>query len=227
MNPILQFENLYGGYGDTTVLRGISGSIHSGQVLGVFGRNGVGKTTLARMLVGAILSQSGQILIDGENVEKTPTFERRRRGIGHLPQTEGVFRDLTVRENFDLIDNSFDPEPFFVQFPRLKERLLQKAGTMSGGEQKIAGFTRALLEDTKLVILDEPSEGVQQENIIKMAKIITSAKACGRSFLVIEQNLEFLLKISDNLLGLDGGEQVLSGAADDFSKSELIHILSV
>lgn len=227
MTDMFSFADICGGYHDTVVIKGISASVAAGQVLGVFGRNGVGKTTLARLLQGGLAAKSGTVTLNGENIERESAFNRRKRGLGYLSQTDGVFRELTVGENLNLIENPTVPEPYFAQFPRLKERLGQTAGLMSGGERKILGFVRAMLEDTAVVILDEPSEGVQQENIQKMADFIQSAKAQGRAFILIEQNLELLSRVADRLLGMDAGKVVLSGSAGEIEKPDMMAILTV
>jgi urea transport system ATP-binding protein len=222
---LMSFQNIQGGYQDTRIIENISGSLGQGQVLGVFGRNGVGKTTLARLLNGTLPLENGQISVSGKRIDHLPSHNRRAAGIGYFSQSEGVFHDLSVRENLHLISNSISPEIYFEHFPRLQERLDQRAGLMSGGERKILGFVRAMLEDTRVVILDEPSEGVQPENIHRMATLINEEKSKGRSFILIEQNLEMLLQVADHYLGMDGGAVVLSKDAAKTSKDDMLKIL--
>ena len=211
MTALLEVQNLTGGYGDTNVLFNVSTSVDNGEVLGVFGRNGVGKSTFAKLIQGGITPSKGTIKIQGCEVEDKPAFERRNVGIGYMSQTGMVFDDLTVIENLSLGKNRCSPEKYFELFPRLAERLNQPAGTMSGGERKILAFVRAMIEDTNLIVLDEPSEGVQPENIDLMADCILERAEEGAGIMLIEQNLNFLMKVSGKYLGLDAGKTVLSG----------------
>jgi ABC-type branched-subunit amino acid transport system ATPase component len=227
MTEFLSFENLTGGYGDTLVVFDISATVYAGQALGVFGRNGVGKTTLARLLQGSLQAKSGTISIDTRSVEQSPSFARRQRGLGYMPQTGMVFDDLTVRENLSLGTNNGEVEDYFDLFPTLAERLDQKAGSMSGGERKILAFVRAMLEDTRIVILDEPSEGVQPENISRMEWCLKDRKKHGGSIILIEQNLSLLTSVTDDLLGLDSGRTVLQKPLSATTREQMLEVLSI
>lgn len=227
MTSLLEIDNLTGGYRDTHVLFNVSARIEAGSVLGVFGRNGVGKTTLARLVQGSLIAGAGDIRLEGHSVASRPSHARRKRGIGYMPQTSMVFDDLTVRENLTLGSNREGPERYFDRFPRLAERLDQPAGTMSGGERKILAFVRAMIEDTKVIVLDEPSEGVQPENIAHMAECLMDRAKAGAGILLCEQNLSFLTGISDWYLGLDAGTVVLDKPANEVSIERLRSILSL
>lgn len=227
MTALLEIENLTGGYRDTNVLFDVSARIEAGSVLGVFGRNGVGKTTLARLVQGSLIAGAGDIRVEGQSVGTLPAHTRRALGIGYMPQTSMVFDDLTVRENLTLGVNREAPDRYFERFPRLAERLDQPAGTMSGGERKILAFVRAMTEDTTLIVLDEPSEGVQPENIDHMAVCLKERVAAGAGVLLCEQNLTFLTSISSWYLGLDAGAVVLDKPASDVSAAKLRSILSL
>ncbi|MEZ5872801.1 MAG: ATP-binding cassette domain-containing protein [Nitratireductor sp.] len=227
MTALLEIDMLTGGYRDTNVLFNVSARVDAGSVLGVFGRNGVGKTTLARLVQGSLIANKGDIRLEGRPVGALPAHVRRERGIGYMPQTSMVFDDLTVRENLNLGRNREAPDRYFERFPRLAERLDQPAGTMSGGERKILAFARAMIEDTRLIVLDEPSEGVQPENIEHMAECLKDRAEAGAAIVLCEQNLTFLTRISSWYLGLDAGSVVLDKPAAEVSVVELRSILSL
>ena len=227
MTALLEIDNLTGGYQDTNVLFDVSARIEAGSILGVFGRNGVGKTTLARMVQGSLITGVGGILLEGRSIGTLPAHARRRLGIGYMPQTSMVFDDLTVRENLTLGTIHEKPDRYFEQFPRLAERLDQPAGTMSGGERKILAFVRAMIENTKMIVLDEPSEGVQPENIDHMADCLKERTKAGAGILLCEQNLSFLTNISDWYLGLDAGTTVLNKPCVQTSQDEIKSVLSL
>ena len=227
MTLLLEIDTLSGGYRDTKVLQGVSARIEPGGALGVFGRNGVGKTTLARLVQGSLMASGGDIRLDGRSVVGLPAHARRALGLGYMPQTSMVFDDLTVRENLTLGNNRETTERYFERFPRLAERLDQPAGTMSGGERKILAFVRAMIEDTRVIVLDEPSEGVQPENIEHMTECLKERAAAGDGILLCEQNLTFLTGISSWYLGLDTGQVVLDKPSSEVSQHMLRSILSL
>ena len=214
----LDVAGLSGGYGDIIVVDDLSLGIAAGETLCVTGRNGVGKSTLVRLITGSLTPASGSARFNGRDVTAAPAHARARLGMGYAPQEGVVFDTLTVAENLTLHlpDRSLERYgALFKSFPRLSERLMQRAGTLSGGEKKILSFCRALAEDTQLVILDEPTEGVQPENIALMAEAITGAKAAGRSFLIVEQNLSLVEAVADNALLMDHGECVYRHAGTE------------
>lgn len=227
MTALLDLDTVTGGYRDTNVLFNVSARIDAGGVLGVFGRNGVGKTTLARLAQGGLFASAGDIRLRGRPVGTLPAHARRLLGLGYMPQTAMVFDDLTVRENLTLGSNREPPDRYLERFARLAERMDQPAGTLSGGERKILAFVRAMIEDTVVIILDEPSEGVQPENIDHMAACITERAAAGAGVLLCEQNLGFLSAVSDRYLGLDAGTTVLDKPSCAVSTADLRSILSL
>ncbi|MEO9821780.1 MAG: ATP-binding cassette domain-containing protein, partial [Paracoccaceae bacterium] len=212
---------------DTNVVFDISFKIEAGSLLGVLGRNGVGKTTLARLVQGSIPSSAGEISFAGQSIGDLPAHARRKRGLGYMPQTSMVFDDLTVHENLHLGHNATPPEHYFDLFPRLAERLKQPAGTMSGGERKILAFVRAMSENTQLIILDEPSEGVQPENIDRMAECLRERVDKGASVLLCEQNLNMLSNVSDCFMGLDSGRITMTGNKANTTREDLNAVLSL
>ncbi|MEP2617638.1 MAG: ATP-binding cassette domain-containing protein [Marinomonas sp.] len=224
---LLEFKDIQCGYGDTQIIHGISGGVKKGETLAVFGRNGVGKTTLSRALTGEIPVTSGSVNLDGARITKKLSFARRRDGISYMPQTGMVFDKLTVRENLSLANSKTSPEMYFDIFPRLAERLDQQAGSMSGGERKILSFVRVMLEETLIAVLDEPSEGVQPENIENMQNCILAKQKAGCSFILIEQNLSMLLAVADCYLGVESGRVVFEGDKTNCQRDDLLSVLSI
>ena len=222
--PLFSFSGVTGGYGATTVVRSVGGEVSAGEACCVLGRNGVGKTTLMRLLTGHLPLQSGAVSFDGQPLDGLPPDRRHALGLIYCPQERPVFDNLSVRENLTLMAPAIDEgryAAFFAAFPILESRMTQSAGTLSGGERKILSFVRAVAESGQLLLLDEPSEGVQQENVERMAGFLHEAKAAGRALLIVEQNLAFALGIADRVIVMDHGEVVLAGAAADMTEETL------
>lgn len=213
--PLLDVHDLTGGYGDVTVVRGVSLAVQSGKAVFVTGRNGVGKSTLVKLLAGQLAAASGKIVFDGTDITMSPDHGRRSSGLGYAPQESMVFDTLSIVENLTLHYPDRNLERYtklFERFPRIGERLSQLAGTLSGGEKKILSFCRAIAEETRLVILDEPSEGVQPENIDRMGETLLNEMQDGRSFLIVEQNLTLVEHVADHVYLLDHGECIFETA---------------
>ena len=230
MSLRLEFEGLVGGYGDVAVVRGISGAVAAGEVLCVIGRNGVGKSSLLKLLFGQLPCRAGSVRFEGRAIERLEASQRRTLGISYCPQERPVFDDLSVRDNLTLMRQGRSLDAFallFTRFPILAQRLGQHAGTLSGGEKKILSFVRGLAEAQPLLLLDEPSEGVQWENIVYMAELIGAAKAAGTSFVVVEQNLAFAELIADRYLVMEQGRSVLDGRRADVERDQLLRYLHV
>jgi len=226
----LDFDGVAGGYGDADVVRGVSGAVAAGETLCVVGRNGVGKSTLLKLLFGELACRAGSIRFEGREVAALDASARRALGIGYCPQERPVFDDLSVRDNLTLMraDRSVDAfAPLFRRFPVLGRRLAQHAGTLSGGEKKMLSFARGHAEALPLWLLDEPSEGVQWENVVQMAELVDEAKAAGRALVVVEQNLAFAERIADRYLVIDQGRVVLEGRAGTIDRVRLLAHLHV
>jgi len=211
----LVFNQLVCGYGDTVVVRGVSGEVRPGHALAVVGRNGVGKSTLLKALAGQLQLTSGEIAWNGQALGDRPLHARLGLGIAFAPQENVVFGELTVADNLWLhLDdrNAERYEEVFKHFPLLQRRLNQRAGSLSGGERKLLSFARTMGLGAKLAMLDEPTEGVQPENIDRMASMVNRRKASGDSFIIVEQNLEFVAAFADSVVVLDHGEVVLQGS---------------
>lgn len=212
MTPLLVAEGIEGGYGDTRVVSGVHLDMSPGEILGILGRNGVGKTTLLRLLTGQLPLSRGAIQWDGAPLPSGRPHLLRGLGISYAPQENVVFDGLSVRAN--LLLGGGDPAlraALLDEFPRIGERLNQRAGALSGGEKKLVSFVRTLSEGARLTLLDEPSEGVQQENIDRMASHLRAAAAQGRAVILVEQNLHFLMQVADRALVMDHGAAVYSG----------------
>ena len=182
--------------------------------LALIGRNGAGKTTLLRLIAGYLPKAAGSVHWQGQRMGTRPPHANRGLGLSYAPQEAVVFDTLTVRENLSLQQRDLGPcDALFDSFPRVRERLTQKAAVLSGGEKKLVSFVRVLAEGADLTLLDEPTEGVQQENIALMAGHIRQRCSAGASFLIVEQNLTFLMAVMDQVLVLDHGETVFQGTA--------------
>jgi len=228
-DPTLHYGNLTGGYGTTPIIQNVTGSVHAGCCLCILGRNGVGKSTLLKLLSGHLPVMSGDIRLDGRSIGHASPETRWRYGISTGLQDRPVFDRLTVRDNLILMqsDRCLDGfERYFDAFPIIKQRLNQLAGTLSGGERKILSFVRALKENALLTLLDEPSAGVQLENVDRMAQLIHASKSKGCAFLIVEQHLHLAEEIADAYQVLDNGRVSLEGMATEVSLDDLIkHIL--
>jgi ABC-type branched-subunit amino acid transport system ATPase component len=228
--PLLEFDAVAGGYGEVEVVHGISGAVAAGEVLCVIGRNGVGKSTLLKLLFGLLPCRQGSVRWGGRSLDGMESALRRALGISYCPQERPVFDDLSVRDNLTLMraDRGLAAfAPLFARFPILERRLEQHAGTLSGGEKKILSFVRGLSEAQPLLLVDEPSEGVQWENIVHMAALIDAAKAGGTALVVVEQNLAFAELIADRYLVMEHGRVALSGARGEIGRAQLLAHLHV
>ncbi|GLT10896.1 ATP-binding cassette domain-containing protein [Sulfitobacter porphyrae] len=228
--PLLKLDRISAGYGDLTVLRDISLTVAAGEVLCISGRNGVGKTTLMRLISGALPPQSGTIAMNGQDIAPLEPHARQHIGLSYAPQDSVTFAPLTLRENLSLHhkDHSLDRyQGLFRRFPRIEERLGQVAGTLSGGERKILAFCRVMAEGGSLLCLDEPTEGVQPENITHMAEEIRAAAEAGRGLVVVEQNLSLIEQAADRVIVIDHGEIVHQTRNGPEMRAEILEKLKV
>ncbi|MGJ4931601.1 ABC transporter ATP-binding protein [Bradyrhizobium sp. HKCCYLS2038] len=225
-----EIENISGGYGAGRVVRDVSISIGCGEVVCLLGRNGVGKSTLAKLACGFLRPMSGVVRLAGAEISGKRPSENLGLGLTFCPQERVVFDDLTVAENLSLMRDSRrldEFESYFRVFPRLFERRNQHAGTLSGGEKKLLSFVRGLSEGANIIVIDEPTEGVQFENVVHMADLIVTQKRSGVSFLVIEQNLTLVDRVADRIVIMDHGEVVLSAAASEVDRQDILAHLTV
>ena len=229
-SPIYSFDGVTGGYGGGIVVNDVSGCVEQGQVLFVLGRNGVGKSTLLNLLFGYLELIRGSVRFKQMDLVGKKPEEMGSLGITFCPQERVVFGGLSVLENLILMRSNRDIthlKKYFEHFPILAERLSQDAGTLSGGERKILSFVRALSEGRELLMLDEPTEGVQRENILHIAKLISERKKSGATFVIVEQNLELLDEVGDHVLVMDQGKVMISSRKDLISREEIVRHLGV
>lgn len=214
---LLSASDLRSGYATSDVLQDVSVTVEQGEVVGVLGRNGVGKTTLMKTLIGLLPARSGQIVFRDQDVTKLSADKRARLGIGYVPQGRGIFPQMTVRDNLrmgGLINaskQSLDFDLVFGYFPFLKQRLTQRGGTLSGGQQAMLAIARALISTPDLLLLDEPSDGVQPnivEEIGDFIKILNREK--GLTVLIVEQNIDLMQTVATRAYALDKGRVVAS-----------------
>lgn len=223
-NNYLEISNLSGGYEASQVLFDLSFVIPKTGVTAIVGRNGAGKSTLLQTIMGFIKPSAGAISFEGKEITSASTYARTRLGIGYVPQDRPVFSELSVRENL-LIGASrlpkkqrTDLDPVLDIFPKLADRLDQKAGTMSGGERKMVGIARALIGQPKLLVMDEPTEGVWHGVVDEIQdRLITYGK--NNAILIVEQNLDFTIGMASQILLLERG--VISQSVSSASKSEI------
>jgi branched-chain amino acid transport system ATP-binding protein len=223
-NNYLEINNLSGGYEASQVLFDLSFVIPKTGVTAIVGRNGAGKSTLLQTIMGFIKPSAGAISFEGKDITSGSTYSRTRLGIGYVPQDRPVFSELSVRENL-LIGASrlpkkqrTDLDPVLDIFPKLADRLDQKAGTMSGGERKMVGIARALIGQPKLLVMDEPTEGVWHGVVDEIQdRLITYGK--NNAILIVEQNLDFTIGMASQILLLERG--VISQRVAATDKSEL------
>ncbi len=227
---LLEVKALHGAYGESKVLHGLDFVVEEGGVTTLLGANGAGKTTTLRAISGMLKTQ-GEILFAGKPIQGMKTESIAALGIAHVPDGRGTFMELTVEENLrlgtytrnDKAGVARDMARMFDLFPRLKERLFQQAGTLSGGEQQMLAIARAMLLNPKLLLLDEPSFGlaplIVREIFDILGRIVRETKL---SILVVEQNASLALAIADRAYLLETGRFVMSGAADDIRKDETL-----
>ena len=210
---MLRIENLTAGYGGVTVLRDVTLRAEPGRVTCVMGRNGAGKTTLLRSIMGQSTHQSGGIFLNQTGLHSLPAHEVPQHGIGYVPQGRRLFGPLTVAENLQIglmtRGKSADTlEHVLTLFPRLRERLSQQAGTLSGGEQQMLALARALCLEPSVLLLDEPTEGLQPSMIQLIRDSVTTLKAAGVAIILVEQRVEAVLSIADNIAFMAQGQIV-------------------
>lgn len=225
----LEVTNISGGYGERLVHQDLSLSLQAGETIAVIGRNGTGKTTLARLISGELKLADGAISLDKKQLADRPQWYRARAGITAMPQTQMVFDSLTVAENLALADTGgtgFLPD-LLDSFPRMAERMAQTAGSLSGGERKILGFVRTMLAGGSVILLDEPSEGVQAENIERMQGWIQKRCRAGAGCLLLEQNLSLVLALASRVVALDSGGMVFDISGAQITREKLLTALQI
>lgn len=227
-DKILDVSELWAGYGATPILQGVTMSVARGEIVGVIGRNGVGKSTLMRCLIGLLQTWRGTISFMEQDVTTLEADARARAGFGYIPQGRDVFPQMTVEENLqvgELIGGPGGrklPELVYEYFPRLKERRRQVAGTMSGGEQQQLAIGRALIGNPILMILDEPSEGIQPSIVQHICESLKSFRdELGTTIIFVEQNLETILAIAERCYIMEKGKMTRSLASGEVNEENV------
>ncbi|MGB7319946.1 MAG: ABC transporter ATP-binding protein [Albidovulum sp.] len=216
---MLRLEGIDAGYGDVQVLRGLSLQVGAGEVLCVMGRNGAGKSTMLKAIMGQNRASAGSITLDGTRIDPLPAHEVPRHGIGYVPQGRRLFGDLTVAENIEigLMTRNRDArvrEHVLQLFPRLRERMGQVSRTLSGGEQQMLAIARALCLEPKVLLLDEPTEGLQPSMITLIRDTLTALKHTGVATILVEQRVDAALSVADQIAFMVGGTVAETIAAD-------------
>ena len=214
--PALEAVDLHVYLGESHVLQGVSFSVAREGVTALLGRNGVGKTTTLRALMGLVPRSRGRVEIGGEDVTRLPTHAIVRRGVGYVPEDRDVFAGLTVDENLRLAVRGGNGryELVYELFPELRERGGQRAGTLSGGQQQMVAIARALLNDNALLLIDEPTKGLAPALVTDVAVALERAAEL-TTILLVEQNLGVARRVAEHVVVLDGGRVVHEGAAGD------------
>jgi ABC-type branched-subunit amino acid transport system ATPase component len=225
---IVHVEGLVSGYGEAMVLKGINLTLERGEVVAILGKNGMGKSTLLKTLMGYIRPKSGEISLFDEHTTALPPNRIARRDVAYIPQEKALFQDLSVEENLKLAlfrDRDFKPlfERIEDLFPFLKERLKQKAGTLSGGEQKMLLVARALICRPKLILIDEITEGMQPSVIERLVGILSRERdSAGTTMLLVEQHVRFAFAVANRYAVLELGEVPAAGKTSDATAKDTV-----
>jgi branched-chain amino acid transport system ATP-binding protein len=224
-------EDLHVRYGNIRALRGIGLRVEEGRIAALIGANGAGKTTALKAVSGLLPLDHGRVLLDGQDVTAVPAHDRVTLGLVHVPEGRRIFGRLTVRENLDMgafrrrgprADRARDLERALALFPRLRERLHQVSGTLSGGEQQMLAMGRALMSDPRTLLLDEPSMGLAPQFVDQLFEAILAINRAGITMLLVEQNALMALEVADIAYVLQSGEVVLSGRGTDLLESDAV-----
>jgi len=220
---VLEAAGLHTYYGKSHILRGVSLEVREGEIVSLLGRNGAGKSTTMRSLMGLTKAREGTVRIFGQTTTQLNPYRIAALGVGFVPEGRKIFPNLTVEENLKVPAERPGPwtiERVFELFPRLAERKANKGGQLSGGEQEMLAIARALLLNPKLILLDEPSQGLAPLIVQEVFRVIQSAREQGISVLLVEQNVRAAVEISDRAYVLDDGRVVYSGIASEFARDE-------
>jgi branched-chain amino acid transport system ATP-binding protein len=210
---VLEVDAIHTYYGESHVLHGVSLRVAPGEAVALLGRNGAGKTTAIRSIVGFTPPRAGHVRFEGQAIDRWPAYRIARRGLALVPQGRRIFAPLSVRENLLLGARApgWTLERVFGLFPRLRERQGQLGGTLSGGEQQMLAIARALLTNGRLLLLDEPSEGLAPVIVREIGAILTALKAERLSLLLVEQNYHLALRVADRVYVMNKGQIVYEG----------------
>ena len=229
---MLSVKDLYVAYGQSEALHGINLEAGKQETVAIMGRNGMGKTTFFKSLIGLLPTKSGSIAVDGQDVTRDESYRRVAKGIAYVPQGRMIFPTLTVEENIQTgLENDKDkviPDEIYALFPVLWDMRRRKGGNLSGGQQQQLAISRALVTNPKVLLLDEPTEGIQPSIIKDIAKALNEIRRMrGITIIVSEQVLSFALDVADRLFVIEGGRLVYETAREDTDIDRIKHYLSV
>jgi urea ABC transporter ATP-binding protein UrtE len=228
MNPLIAATGLRAGYATGDVLQEVSIEVATGEIVGVLGRNGVGKTTLMRALIGLLSVRSGSILYRGGDITRQPANRRAALGIGYVPQGREVFAHMSVLDNLRMGQfinraREFQPDEVYSYFPFLRDRSRQRAGTLSGGQQEMLAIARALVAGPDLLLLDEPSDGVQPSIVHDIGNfIVRLVEERPLGVLIVEQNIELMQRAAHRAYVMDKGRVVATLGKNELLNTELL-----
>jgi branched-chain amino acid transport system ATP-binding protein len=228
--PLLELKNVHSYYGNIHALKGISLTVDTGEIVTLIGSNGAGKSTTLRTISGLLPPREGEILLEGQRIDKVPAHKVVDRGVLQAPEGRRIFPRLTVLENLEMgaftrnnkVEMTSDLERVFGLFPRLRERVAQKGGTLSGGEQQMLAIGRALMGRPRLLLLDEPSMGLSPVLVEQIFNIIKDINAQGTTILLVEQNALMALGVANRGYVLQTGQIVLADSAKELSENEMV-----
>jgi urea transport system ATP-binding protein len=231
--PLLQVSNIHQYYGGSHILRNVSFEARLGRITVLLGRNGVGKTTLLKSLMGAVPIREGSINFDGVAIERAAPYERARAGIGYVPQGREIFARLSVEDNLRMglatrPAGADIPTELFDLFPVLKQMLQRRGGDLSGGQQQQLAIARALAAQPKLLVLDEPTEGIQPSIIKDIGRVIRMLAGRGdMAILLCEQYYDFAEELADDYLVMERGEVIASGMGSDMQRNHVRQLVAI
>ncbi|MBV8744142.1 MAG: urea ABC transporter ATP-binding subunit UrtE [Xanthobacteraceae bacterium] len=229
---MLDVHNLSAAYGQSEVLHNVDFSVAPGEIVAVVGRNGMGKSTLMKSLIGIIPPRSGEVKVDGKDVSTLASHARVARGLAYVPQGRQIFGTMTVRENIEtglvVTGKTLIPREIFVLFPILKEFEKRRGGNLSGGQQQQLAIARALASDPKILLLDEPTEGIQPSIIKDIARVLRQIRDMTNMCIVVcEQVLSFVLDVADRILVMENGRIVHSATRAGVDEAAIARFLAV
>jgi urea transport system ATP-binding protein len=229
---MFQVHNLSAAYGQSEVLHAIDLSAQAGEIVALVGRNGMGKSTLMKSLMGVMPARTGKILVDGADVAGLPSYQRVAHGLAYVPQGRQIFGTMTVRENIEtglvVTGKSQVPQQIYDLFPILAEFGGRRGGNLSGGQQQQLAIARALASDPKVLLLDEPTEGIQPSIIKDLARLLREIRSIRNICIVVcEQVLSFVLDVADRILVMEGGRIVHTDTRDQVDEATIARYLAV